>query len=269
MTIHYSVESLSSLFLSDKFLLDKNEYKLKEKLTLSSLETFLNSIEINKQYFRTGIQVKNPRYKRKVYDDTGVIKQLKLSLNKMSGLTHEKLSQDICIQLNTKRHLYPILLQYTLEQSLSHHNYCSYYARLVELLHLKFKNTDLLNKQIDDVYQTIIKKNNVSESAYSELCSKNKQTDQLIGYSIFISELEIKEVITNKIGPLIQLLLETLKSSNEDECYKCVVCIYNIFKVLYKNKPILKEYEDILNDIKSTMKFMKVKFKIMDILENR
>ena len=32
---------------------------------------------------------------------------------------------------------------------------------------------------------------------------------------------------------------------------------------------MLKEYEDTLNDIKSTMKFMKVKFKIMDILENR
>lgn len=269
MTIHYSVESLSSLFLSDKFVSDKNEYKQTQKLTVSSLNSFLNSIEINKLYFRTGLKVKNPRYKHKVYDDTNIIKQLKLSLNKMSRLTYEKLSQDICHQLDTKRHLYPILLQYTFEQSLLHHNYCSYYARLVELLHLKFKNNDLLNKQIDDVYQTIIKKNNISETAYSELCSKNKQTDQLIGYSIFISELEIKGVITNKIDPLIQLLLETTNSSTEDECYKCVVCIYNIFKVLYKDKPILKKYEDTLNDIKSTMKFMKVKFKIMDILENR
>ena len=102
MTVHYSVESLRNLFLSDKYIEDKNKYRCSQKLSLQSLNTFLNSIEINKQYFRTGIQVKNPKYRRKVYDDTGLIKQLKLSLNKMSSLTYEKLCQDICNQLDSK-----------------------------------------------------------------------------------------------------------------------------------------------------------------------
>ena len=105
MTIHYSVESLSSLFLSDEFISDKNSYKQSHKLEISSLERFLDSIEINKQYFRTGIHVKNPKYKKKVYDDTSVIKQLKSSLNKMSGLTYKKLSEDICKLLDDKKHL--------------------------------------------------------------------------------------------------------------------------------------------------------------------
>ena len=36
---------------------------------VQSLHTFLDSIEINKQYFRTGIQVKNPHYKNVSDDD--------------------------------------------------------------------------------------------------------------------------------------------------------------------------------------------------------
>ena len=149
MTIHYSVESLSSLFLSDEFISDKNSYKQSNKLEISSLERFLDSIEINKQYFRTGIHVKNPKYKKKVYDDTGVIKQLKSSLNKMSGLTYKKLSEDICKQLDDKKHLYPILLQYIFEQSLCHHNYCSYYSHLVGKLHNKYNYDELLLSQIN------------------------------------------------------------------------------------------------------------------------
>ena len=272
MTVHYSVESLRNLFLSDKYIEDKNKYRCSQKLSLQSLNTFLNSIEINKQYFRTGIQVKNPKYRRKVYDDTGLIKQLKLSLNKMSSLTYEKLCQDICNQLDSKRHLYPILLQYIFEQSLQHHNYCVYYARLVELLHLKFKNIELLNSQMESSYNLIIRENKQIQSdntEYSILCAKNKQIDQLIGYSIFISELEMKRVINNKIDCLIQELIQKLSITNEDECYKCIICLYNIFKIIYKDSSIKREYADSLTKIKNNMKFMKVKFKIMDILERR
>ena len=131
MTIHYSVESLVLYFYQMNLFLIKILTKQLHKLEISSLERFLNSIEINKQYFRTGIHVKNPKYKKKVYDDTSVIKQLKSSLNKMSGLTYKKLSEDICKQLDDKKHLYPILLQYIFEQSLFRHTYCSYYAHLV------------------------------------------------------------------------------------------------------------------------------------------
>ena len=269
MTIHYSVESLSSLFLSDEFQSDKTEYEVSQKRLMDSLLSFLNSIENNKQYFKTGIQVKNPRYKRPVYDDTGVIKQLKLSLNKMSGLTYEKLCQDIYNQLDTRQHLYPILLQYIFEQSLLHHTYCRYYARLIELLHQKFNNDTLLTSQIDQIYQQITRKQTIGESDYSALCTKNKQVDQLIGYSIFIAELEIRNIIQDKVDRLIQQLITKLTLTTEDEAYKCVVCLYNICKVIYNDNPIKSEYEISLTEIKDTMKFMKVKFKIMDILERR
>ena len=268
MTVHYSVESLRTLFETEDYQTTKLNYKQSQKLSLLSLETFLNSIEINKQYFRTGIQVKNPKYKRKVYDDTGVIKQLKLSLNKMSGLTYEKLCGDICNQLSSKKHLYPIMLQYIFEQSLLHHNYCNYYARLVELLHNHFKNDTLLHTQMERIYQQITEQTETGND-YSALCAKNKQIDQLIGYSIFISELEIKGVIHNKVDPLITQLIQNITLNSEDESYKCVVCLYNIFKVLYKDTDIKPDYVVSLSEIKDGMKFMKIKFKIMDILEKR
>lgn len=268
MTIHYSVESLRTLFASEEYETEKINYKKSQNLSLLGLETFLNSIEINKQYFRTGIQVKNPRYKRKVYDDTSIIKQLKLSLNKMSGLTYEKLCQDIRNQLSSKKHLYPILLQYIFEQSLLHHTYCNYYARLVELLHSEFKNNTLLESQMERIYQQITEQIEIGND-YSALCAKNKQVDQLIGYSIFITELEIKGVIHNKVDLLINQLIQNITLNSEDESYKCVVCLYNIFKVLYKDTDIKPDYVTSLSEIKDGMKYMKIKFKIMDILEKR
>jgi len=268
MTVHYSVESLSSLFLSDQFISDKNKYKQTNKQYLSSLITFLNSIENNKQYFRTGVQVKNPKYKNKVYDDTSVIKQLKSSLNKMSGITYEKLSEDICKQLDNKTHLYPILLQYIFEQSLFHHTYCSYYAHLVDVLHSKYKNDELIFTQINNTDNSI-NKLNIVESDYETLCEKNKQTDQLIGFSIFITELEVRGIIKGKADKNILSLIDKLSSDNEDELYKCSICLYNIFKVLYKDSEISEEYKVKLTTIKDSIKIMKVKFKIMDILERK
>lgn len=106
-------------------------------------------------------------------------------------------------------------------------------------------------------------------SEYSNLCNKNKQIDQLIGYSILISELELKGVVKGLIDPMIKQLLEQITSSNEDEGYKCILCVYNIFKILYTNVDIKPEYKHDLENLKSVVTSMKLKFKIMDILERR
>ena len=47
------------------------------------------------------------------------------------------------------------------------------------------------------------------EPSNSNLCSKNKQLDQLIGYNLFLSELETKQLISNKTDTSIKLLLDT------------------------------------------------------------
>ena len=57
------------------------------------------------------------------------------------------------------------------------------------------------------------------------------------------------------------------KELQEDELYKCVICLSNIFNVLYTDKPIDEIYINHLTEIKDSVKFMKIKFKLMDILE--
>ena len=74
MTIHYDIESLNKLFLSDLYISNKNKYKKTKKLDI--VITNLNSIEINRNYYRTGINIKNPKYKKNLSDDTNFINHL-------------------------------------------------------------------------------------------------------------------------------------------------------------------------------------------------
>ena len=48
-----------------------------------------------------------------------------------------------------------------------------------------------------------------------------------------------------------------------------VYCVYTIYLRLYTNVDIKPEYKDDLENLKSLVTSMKLKFKIMDILERR
>ena len=270
MTIHYSVESLPDLFVSDSFQSDKKTYGPNHGDQLNKVKDFLNYIEINKNYYRTGLIVKNPRYKKKTSQDTVFIKSFKTSLNKISSLNYLKICPQIVSDLGSRYHLYPLIIQYIFEQSLLHHTYCKYYGYLVELLHKKVNNLSVIESQIQKTSELINKSTESSITEYSNLCSKNKQNDQLIGYSIFLAELELKNIISGYIDQTIQTILDQLKTGlNEDESYKCIMCLYTLWKVVYQHEEENLDYINQLNEIKSTIKFMKVKFKIMDILEKR
>ena len=211
MTIHYSVESLPKLFLSEKYISDKSNYSLNN---LQEVKDFLNSIEINKQYYRTGIIVKNPKYKKRVSDDTNILKEFKTSLNKLSNINKKKLCELIVGQLQSKEHLYPLILEITFEHALLHHSYSKYYCYILDLLHKKFNKLDLINKQIDISYKNIDNLKMDNSSQYSNLCNKNKQIDKLIGYCLFLNELESIHIINNRIEPLISTLIENMKVCN-------------------------------------------------------
>jgi hypothetical protein len=264
------MESLPTLFLSDQYISDKDKYQENIHTEIKHIQEFLNSIEINKNYYRTGIIVKNPRYKKKVSDDTNLIKSFKTSLNKMSSMNYQQLSSDISHKLENKSHLYPLVIQYIFEKALLHHNYSKYYCYLVELLHKQFKNQALIQSQLNTLYTQIINQTKQPESDYSDLCNKNKQLDQLIGYNLFLSELETKQLVSNQTDTSIKLLLDTLNESfSEEELYKSVVCLYTLFKSKYGTNDIPEQYKESLTLVKSNIQYMKIKFKLMDILERR
>jgi len=264
------VESLQDLFLSDEYISDKNEYVIHKQRVISDLHKFLNSIEINKHYYRTGVRVKNPKYKKNISGDTLLLKDFKASLNKMSSINYMNLCKNMITSVQNKEHLYPLLIQYTVDQSLLHHNYIKYYVELLYQLYVIMNDTSLLTIQLDKYYDMIHTTELDTSSSYSNLCSKNKQTDQLIGYGILISELEVKNIIHGRIEQSITSIMKQMQTDlSEDEMYKCVVSLSTIFKVLFSGKPIQENYVSTLTEIKDSMKFMKIKFKIMDILERR
>ena len=154
MTIHYSVESLTDLFLSEQFISDKSKYAQEHSNDLDRVIDYLNSIEINRNYYRTGLRVKNPRYKKKSSDDTCFIQSFKLSLNKMSSKNYMDICDGISKEIKTKDHLYPLLLQYIFEQSLLQHTYSKYYAALVDVLNTSLSHKEhLIYKNINISYQ--------------------------------------------------------------------------------------------------------------------
>ena len=56
--------------------------------------------------------------------------------------------------------------------------------------------------------------------------------------------------------------------TTKDEVYKCVTCLYTLCKQMYKDNPIPEKYLSDIELLKQT-KYMKVKFKLMDIIERR
>ena len=270
MTIHYPMESLNSVFLSDKFISDKKSYEESNSKKLVEVKKFLNSIEINTNYYRTGIVVKNPRYKKKVSNDTEFIKSFKTSLNKISGINYIKICKQIIDSFGTKYHLYPLIIQTIFEQALLHHNYSKYYGYLVDLFHKKVNDINTIKLQIVKTKQDITKIIEVNDSQYNAICKKNKQNDKLIGYSMFLAELELNNIIKGYSHDTIKSLLNQINLCvDQDEAYKCVSCLYSLWKIVHTNLPNKQEYIEEITKLKSTIKFMKVKFKLMDILEDR
>ena len=75
--------------------------------------------------------------------------------------------------------------------------------------------------------------------------------------------------INNKIEPMISTLITTINNKlTEDEIYKCVMCLYTLCNKMYGDNQIPSKY---LSDIKqlTNTKYMKVKFKLLDIIERR
>ena len=235
---------------------------------LNNLSSFLNSIDINKNYYRSNISVKNIRYRNKLAPDTKFLKEVNTSLNKLSEYNYNSIINDITKKFTEFFHLYPLIIETIINQSIMQSSYITYYVKLIIELHKYHKKEDIIYKELDNILVKINnnKPGNLSDD-YSNLCSKNKYNDQLTGYCILISELESNNIINGLLKPCIRSLLEEATTSNKQEdVFKCINVLYNIFKLIPQEKHI---YINELTQLKENIKFMKVKFKIMDILEDR
>ena len=234
----YSEEMIHTLFHDEKFLLEYNEYS-RNNNNLLELKKFIDSIQLNKKYFRLEMNKKHG-YKKKyknqnIGEDTLSIKEINSLLNKLTDKNILSIRGKIKSKLINKNYLTEMIIESILEKCIIHNSYISLYLELINYLYSDTKNiNNIIYNLTNKIYQSIVNKKIEGESDYLIMCEKNKKLDKLIGHSILITELEKKKIVKDKIHSTLDNFINILSECEEDEeKYKCVQCLYNIFKSYY------------------------------------
>lgn len=268
--IYYSENTINDLFTSETFLNDYNEYK-NENNEIKEMFNFINSIELNKKYFRLEMNKKRGYKKRNQYKetDTTTLKEITSLLNKLTDKNFLTIRNKIKTKLENKNYLKNMIIDSILDKCIIHITYISLYLDLINYLYGD-NNNDSIEYSTNKLYEKIINIEFKEESNYLRMCERNKKLDKLIGHSLLVTELEKKKIVTNKIQPVLNNLIDNLsKYDEEEEKYKCVQCLYNIFKSYYGDYILPEGYNQKINDLISKEKTPKIKFKMMDIIERK
>ena len=268
--ITYSEDMINELFESEKFLSDYTEY-IKDNNDLNELKGFINSIELNKKYFRLEMNKKHG-YKKKyknqnIGSDTLSIKEINSLLNKLTDNNILSIRRKIKDKLIHKEYLTEMIIESILDKCIVHTPYIALYIELIQYLYSDNQN---INSIISTISDTINEMAATATSEYLIMCEKNKKLDKLIGHSILITELEKKKIVTGKIHPILENFISVLSECEEDEeKYKCVQCLYNVFKSYYGTYILPEGYIQKLKILIDSEKSNKIKFKMMDIIERK
>ena len=271
----YSECELKAIRDAPEFQSECDEYN-KTNTQVKDLKVFINSIKLNSKYFRlsinTGVGNRKKFKNRNVGEDTIAIKEVNSYLNKLTDQTVIKVTKEIQQRLCGRDYLRELIMRSVIEKSLIHTTYIPIYLGLV--CHLYGSDDQwgsIFEKLIDDIYRefTTVAVNS-GESNYLQFCAKNKKLDKLIGHSLLITECEKLKIVKNKIHPLISQMVVIMKDESDgSEKYKCVQCLYNILKSLYGDSLLPERYGVQINDLIQTETSMKIKFKMMDMVDRK
>lgn len=266
----WSDSEINEILNSKEFL---EIYSSKYKDKKENFCKFLDGIELNTKYFRltTNNKIgKNIRFKNKnISNDTIIMKEINSYLNKLTDKNFEKINDEIKKRAAKKEYLKQMITENILNKCIIHPTYNEYYIDI--LLNLYNDINQTIESNTDKIHKALIDKEiDKTQSEYLQFCDKNKHLDLLIGYSLLITELEKKKIINNKISPLLNQLLDIISVNEDiDEKYKCVQNLYNIFKSYYGSSILPQGYIDKIKVLIETEKSMKIKFKLMDILDRK
>ena len=258
-----SYELIKGFLKSEDFKKGYSDYlKIKD----NQLPDFLDNIELNKKYYRMNIN-KNQRYKKETTADTSIIKEINSLINKLTDKNYDILKKEI-IQKITVDHIIPYIIDKLTENSITHHIYIPLYVGVLKEIkshkkkHIILKICNKYHTQF--FYETNVKKD---DSSYEKLCCKNKNIDNIIGFSLLISYLEKEEIVNNFIERVLDPFMDYLSSPSkkkDTDIFKMLVSFESISRIHFQIIP--KRYQDILNELKQTTLSSKIRFKIMDIL---
>ena len=255
-----SYELVIDLFQTSSFKEDYEVYKSNNKKIINVLVDFLDSIETNKKYYRIGVQ-KNKKYRKKQNEDTEYLKNINSLVNKITENNFLVIKTEI-INLFHKEHLIPYIIETIIEKSILHHRYVHLYVSILKDIQCKNK-IKIISQMCDKYYDNFFNKFTVSGKTYEDLCKKNKNIDNIIGFSILITHLEKENILSNYVEKVLDPFMEKIDKTSDEELYKMLTSFYNISELYYEEIP--EKYKEKLILLKVT-KGSKIKFKIMDIL---
>jgi len=255
-----SYERVIDLFQTSSFKEGFEEYKSNNKRDIARLIDFLDSIETNKKYYRIGVQ-KNKKYRKKQNEDTEDIKNINSLVNKLTENNFDIIKTDI-VKLINKEHLIPYIIETIIEKSILHHRYVHLYVSILKEIQCKNK-IRIITQRCEKHYDNFFNKFSVNGNTYEDLCKRNKNIDNIIGFSILITHLEKESILTNYVEKVLDPFMEKIDKTSEEELFKMLTSFYNISELYYKEIP--QKYKEKLLQLKQT-KGAKIKFKIMDIL---
>lgn len=255
------INSIKEFINSEGFILQYNDYLMKQN---KSLQSFLDNIDINKKYYRMNIN-KNKKFVKTTTEDTSTIKEINSMINKLTDINYKILKKQIIDKI-TVDHIIPYIIEKLAESSIKHHIYIPLYVGILKEIKSTKKTMvlfKLCNKYHTEFFYSFDNKN--AETSYEKLCDNNKNTDNIIGFSLFISHLEKEDIINNFIEKVLDQYMENLIDKNDVELFKMLVSFENISNIHYTNIP--NKYKLPLDSIKSQTNSSKIRFKVMDILK--
>lgn len=256
-----SIEVINEFMKSDDFLKKYDDYLKKKD---NSLQSFLDNIDLNKKYYRMNIN-KNKRYVKENTKETSLIKEINSMINKITNVNYEVLKSKIIEKIEYE-HIIPYIIQKLAESSIKHHIYIPYYVGILKEINTSKKKNILLrlcNKYHTEFFYENKKK--TENTQYEQLCDVNKNIDNIIGFSLFISYLEKEDIIDGFIDKVIERYIYNLSSKDDIVLYKMLLSFENIANIHYQLIP--QRYASQLTEIKQTTISSKIRFKIMDILK--
>ena len=267
--------ALGEIYSSDVFISGYEQYCSNNK-EQGGLLKFLENIKLNEKYFRLTTNTKigqNKKFRNKnISEDTLALKEVNSLLNKMTDKNISNIIEKIKEKLKGKDYLKHMVIINVLSKCVSQSSYNNYFIRSLKEIYKDHEDlNDIIYKEVFLIEEKIkTQEINKDQSEYMQFCDKNKKLDLLIGHALLVTELEKMKIIKDKIIPslnnLICLISET---DNTDEKYKCVLCLYNIFKSYYGKNLLPQGFKDKINVLIETQKSNKIKFKLMDINERR
>uniref|UniRef100_A0A6C0L3B3 MIF4G domain-containing protein n=1 Tax=viral metagenome TaxID=1070528 RepID=A0A6C0L3B3_9ZZZZ len=257
-----SIQEVQEIFETEDFKQKYNSYL--SDLNSEELINFLDNIETNKKYYRMNIH-KNKRYKKETTQDTSSIKQINCDINKLTDCNYHVLKPKIIEQVNSVDYIIPYLIENIVENSILHHIYIPLYVGIIKDIKCSQKDK-IIQKACDSYFVKLFQPDIQGATPYERLCVDNKNTDNIIGFSLFIAHMEKEGMIQGFITKVITTFMSTIESKNNNNQHKLLVSFYNISKIHFPDG-IPSEYQQQLRSMKQTTQSSKIRFKIMDILD--